>query len=109
MTPEFQQKLASRISDYRSWAAGKLEWSGRLVKYSGVQFVGAIDLAPDEIEDEITGLTCEGFNVDWNEHDGKVYLRAWEYPGPEPVWHLVFAEEDLADVKAILREAGFDV
>jgi hypothetical protein len=109
MTPEFQQKLDAQLAAYRLWASDKIGWSGRLVKYSGVELVGAIDIEPDEIEEEIIGLASEGFRLDWNEHAGKVYLCAWEYPGPEPTWNLAFAEENLADVQAILREAGFDV
>jgi hypothetical protein len=90
--------LDAKVAEYRAWSIGKPIATGRLVKYTGVQFAGAIDVPADELEEEVTGLVCEGFYVNWREHAGRTYLCAWEYPGPEPEWHLVFAEKDLADI-----------
>jgi hypothetical protein len=45
----------------------------------------------------------EGFQVDWSERQQRVYLRVWEFGGPEPEWPKVFAEQPLVDVAALLR------
>jgi len=107
MTPEFQAKLDTKLKEYRSWAHGRSVAVGRLVQYCGLQFMGAVDVAPEELEEQISGLVCEGFHVDWAEHNERTYLRVWEHPGPEPSWDLTFAEKDLLDVQAILRKSGF--
>jgi hypothetical protein len=98
MNSEFQAKLDAKIKEYRSWAHNKSVAVGRLVQYSGSEFLGAVDVAPEELEGQIVGLECEGFYVDWAEYNERIYLRVWEYPGPEPNWDLVFKEKDLMDV-----------
>lgn len=64
--------------------------------------------APAEVEPSVEGLVCEGFNVDWVEHCGRLYIRVWEFGGPEPAWGKVLAEQPLADIAELLREAGHD-
>ena len=54
------------------------------------------------------GQRGEGFYVDWTEHENRLYLRVWEFGGPEPEWSKVFAEVPLADVDELMRRAGFD-
>ena len=99
MNFEFQTKLDDKIKEFRFWVDGRSVAVARLVQYSGIEFLGAIDVAPKELEEQIVGLQCEGFYVDWAEHNERIYLRVWEYPGPEPNWELVFEEKDLMDVQ----------
>jgi hypothetical protein len=98
MNSEFQVKLDAKLKEYRAWAHGRAVAVGRLVQYSGIEFVGAIDVAPEELERQICGLVCEGFHVDWAEHNDRTYLRVWEHPGPKQSWDLAFDEKDLMDV-----------
>jgi hypothetical protein len=49
---------------------------------------------------------CEGFYVDWAAHERRIFLRVWEFGGPEPEWSTVFAERPLADIDAVLRKSG---
>lgn len=104
----FRAKLNAKLAAYRNWFGGRSVHSCRLVHYCGVTCV-AKTLPLEEVEREIEGLVCEGFYVDWAEHDARLFLRVWEFGGPEPEWAKVFAEEPLADVDALLRQAGFDV
>ena len=60
--------------------------------------IGALDVPLGEMESQIQGLLGEGFHVAWADHHDLVYLRVWEYPGPEPAWLNVFSEKSLADV-----------
>ena len=43
-----------------------------------------------DVEARIEGLVCEGFYVDWAEHESRLFLRVWEFGGPEPDWPSVF-------------------
>lgn len=94
----FQTKLDNKLSAYRAWSAGRKLSHCRLVQYCGVDLVGALDVPLGAVETRITGLVCEGFYVDWTEHNGRLYLRVWEYDGPEPNWTNVFAEKPLVRV-----------
>ena len=105
MDDAFRSGLDAKLADLRAWA-GSHRFSGcRFVQYCGFERVGALDLAPAEAEAQVVSLLCGGFRVGWAEHDGRLYLRVWEFDGPEPPWPKVFAEEHLADVGAIVREA----
>ena len=105
MDDTFRAKLESRLDAFRQWARGR-DFSGcRLVQYLGMEKVGSLDVTLVQVESQIEGLVCEGFRVDWAEQDSQMYLRVWEADGPEPPWSKVFAEEHLADIDAILREA----
>jgi hypothetical protein len=101
MTPEFAAKLATKLSDYRHWALGRHFNSVRLVQYCGVEMVGARDIALSEVEQQISGCTCEGFGVEWAEQNQRLYLCVWEpwdQPGTAPDWSKVFIESsDLVD------------
>ena len=70
----------------------------RLVQYFGNVMIGAVDIAPEEVMEQIRGLLAEAFCVDWSEHAGRVYLRVWEFDGPEPEWKKVYEEASLAEL-----------
>ena len=50
---------------------------------------------PPELIPDMIRKWKEGFYVVWNEKDGKLYLKVWEYGGSEPPWEKVFLEEDV--------------
>lgn len=102
MTPEFAAALDAKLQDYRAWAASRSAAVGRLVMYEGVHFMSAIDVPHDELEDEVEGLFCSGYRVDWSEHLHRIYLVAWEEAGPVLPWAQVYAETDLVDIQALL-------
>ncbi len=57
----------------------------------------------NNVEQEIEGLISEGYYVEWAAHRKKLYLRVWEFDGPEPYWPKVFAEQPLVDIDELLR------
>jgi hypothetical protein len=67
------------------------------VQYSGVDLVGCRDVAPGETEHQIEGLLREGFYVGWGVKGRRLFLRVWEYGGPEPGWPKVYSESPLID------------
>lgn len=75
----------------------------RLVEFSRAQILEATDVPLQDVEGRVTLFVCKGLLVDWVYRNQLLYLRASERSGPVPSWERVFAEEDLADVKAILR------
>jgi hypothetical protein len=105
MDDAFRAKLELCIGNFRHWAQGREVSGCRLVQYVGVDLLGAIDIPLGKVESQIEGLVCEGIRVAWAQQGRLMYLRAWDGDGPEPAWSKVFAEEPLADVEAILREA----
>ena len=80
----------------------------RLVQYGCVEFVRALDIAPADIEGQVTECVCEGFSVDWVCRNEVLYLRACLSDGARPSWERVFAEGDLAHVRSILGDAPFE-
>ena len=108
MDDQFRAKLDAKLNAYRAWFAGRAFRSCRLVHYCGIDLVGAKSLSIPEVESEIEGLVCEGFYVDWAEHEARLYVRVWEFGGPEPEWSKVVAEVPLADINELLRQAGLD-
>jgi hypothetical protein len=102
MSPEFAAALKAKLSAYLSWAGNRPAVPGRLVKYEGVQFAGAIDVPADELRDEVEGLFREGYRVDWSEHLARIYLLAWEGADDTPPWELIYQEQDLVDIQALL-------
>ncbi len=103
MTDAFHSRVLARLAAYRGWSAGRGLTGCRLVHYCGVELLGAQDLPPGEVEPRIEELVCEGFSVDWAEHQGRLFLRVWEFGGPEPTWPKVFAEQPLTDIDELLR------
>ena len=73
---------------------------------AGVECVGGRDLVLAEVGHQIEGCLAGGFYTDWSESNGRLYLRVWEFDGPEPPWPSVFAEDHLADIDEILRRAA---
>lgn len=108
MDEESRAKLDAKLAEFRSWSLGRGLTSCRQVHYCGVDLVGVKSLPLLEVESEIQSLACEGFYVDWREFEDCLYLRVWEFGGPEPQWSKVFAEVPLADVDELLRQIGID-
>lgn len=104
MDDGFGAKVESRLGAYRNWTDGRDLRNCRLVQYVGVEMLGANDVPLGDVESQIQGLVCEGFQVDWAPDCNRMYLRAWESGGPEPPWPRVLAEEHLADIDGILIE-----
>lgn len=102
MTPEFAEALKAKMDAFLSWSSHRPAAAGRLVKYEGVQFVGAIDVPFDELSEEVEGLFCEGYALDWSEHLGRIYLVAWEATDPVVPWELIYQEKDLVDIKVLM-------
>jgi hypothetical protein len=90
MTPEFQQLLDRRLGDYRRWADGRSFSSARLVQYCGYDEPATLDIELSEVEDQITGLICEGYRVDWNIRGERMFLLVWESREEPPPWNEVF-------------------
>jgi hypothetical protein len=86
---------AARLSEYRRWAPQQHFDGCRLVQYASIDLVGTLDVPVAGIESQIEGLLAEGFHVDWAIHQGRLYLRVWEQPGPCPDWGHVFAERSV--------------
>ena len=95
MTEDFRRELDAKLNAYRDWSVSRKLTSCRLVQYCGIELAGAIDVPMNEVEQQIRGLVCEGFYVDWMERDSQLVLRVWEFGGPEPDWPKVFAEQPL--------------
>jgi hypothetical protein len=95
---DFRARLDAKLDTYREWFAKRKISNCRLVQFCGVEMIGALDIPLSEIQDRIEGLLCEGFYVDWAEDRGRLYLRVWEYGGPEPDWPNVFREESLTNL-----------
>lgn len=107
MPPRLAGSFAARLAAFQAWLALHPFSHCRLVQYSGVDLVGAMDVEPSDVEAQIAGLLAEGFRVDWLDRDQKLFLRIWEGRCPEPGWDAVLAARPLADVAAILKSAGF--
>jgi hypothetical protein len=80
----------------------------RVVQYRGADFRGALDVAVADIENQVAGSVGDGFLVDWVCRNEVLYLRVAESAAPGPSWERVFAEDEMGDVRSILRDAGFD-
>ena len=107
MRPEFASKLEMQLSAYRNWAGLRAVSSCRLVHYAGVGAPSAVDVSPEDIEQVLARCIIEGYLVDWNAVDERVHLAVQEPGCPMPSWEKVFSEEELVDVDALLRAAGF--
>jgi hypothetical protein len=108
MKPDFKAKLGKSLAAYRQWAATREFTSCRLVHYCGVDKPHATDVPLNRVVEQIAGCLAEGFRVAWHAEAGSLYLSVQEPDGPVPPWSKVLAEEPLADVDQILRDAGFD-
>src|SRR5262245_28563342 len=92
MNEEFLSKLNAKLESYRAWCEGRVFKSVRLVQSCGNDLVGAIDVLIGDVESQIEGLVSEGFYVDWAQHEHQLFLRVWEFGGPDPDWPSVIAE-----------------
>ena len=92
MDDTFRSKLQAKLADYRAWQKRRRLSACRLVQYCGVDLIGVHEVPLTQVETRIQELVCEGFFVDWDDRQGKLYLRVWEYPGPEPDWSKILVE-----------------
>jgi len=108
MIPGFPVQVEARLVALRQFLALCIPslHGARLVEYRGVDLLGAVDVALADLETQVTRSLSEGQRVDWLCRNGRLYLRTFAADAPAPSWERVFAEEDVADVRAILREAG---
>ena len=95
MDAAFRSKIEKKLAEYREWSCSRRLSRCRLIHYVGLDLVGAIEIATSEIEAQIEGLVCDGFYVDWEENNGTLYRRVWEFDCPVPDWPSVFAERPL--------------
>lgn len=109
MTPELRAQLDAKLFSLRQFLSAcppRLD-GVRLVQYCGVDLLGTSDVALEDLEAQVAGSMCEGLRVDWVCRNEFLYLRVFAGDGPVPSWERVFAEEELANVRSILRAAGF--
>ena len=107
VTPEFERKLKQTLNAFEAFARGRPLARGRLVLYAGVNKPNVRDLSPTDFRKAIAEWLGQGYVVGWHCRDDCLYLYAQEPGCPVPAPEKLFAEEELADVSAILRAAGF--
>lgn len=98
MNEEVQNKIESAKKSFNEWQVRHQCSSARLVQYCGVEHVGTIAVAIDDVPNQLEGLIGEGFYVDWMNQGDEIVMRAWEYGGPEPDWGKVFLGQDLEEI-----------
>lgn len=108
-SPEFLAKLEQRLTEYRNKVGPALPQRCRLVQCAGAEKPNGLDIAPAQVEHEISFALAEGFVVDWLFENSVLYICTQEPGCPVPPWDKVKVEEALINVDALLREAGFDI
>lgn len=106
-TPAFVARLDQTLQRYRTAAATRVADRCRLVQYCGVDRPYGLDIDTSRIEYEISFHLAEGLLVDWHFADQVFYLCTQEPGCPMPMWDQVKAEQAMADVDALLKDAGF--
>lgn len=108
--PEFRADVDARLVALRQFlSALPFKLRGvRLVRYRGADFLGIDDVALEDLEGQVAASVREGRRVDWLSRNALLYLRVSPSEGPAPSWERVFAEQDLADARSVLKEAGWD-
>ena len=76
----------------------------RLVRYSGGDLRREGYVALSELEPQVAACMREGLSVDWLYRNAVLYLRVFDGNGPAPSWERLFAELDLAEVRALLDD-----
>jgi hypothetical protein len=89
----FRLNIRSKLRDYREWSKARKLTGCRLVRYSGPDLVETRDILLAQVERQLESFQWRGFQVDWAEHEGRLYLRAWEVGGPEPDWAEVVSSK----------------
>lgn len=107
VTPEFERKLQRALGEFDAFLRGCTVTRGRFLLYAGVNKPNVWDLDPSEFHAALAEWLAEGYVVGWESNGGCLYLYAQEPGCPIPSAEKLFAEEELADVEAILRAAGF--
>jgi hypothetical protein len=87
----FRLNFQAELEDYREWSKGHAFTTCRLLQFEGLNLEEARDIPLARVERELEQFQWRGFNVDWAEHQGRLYLGAWQVGGPEPDWTKVFA------------------
>lgn len=108
-SPEFLAKLKQRLNEYRNTAGSCLPQRCRLVQYAGGDKPTGVNIAPAQVEHEISFALAEGLVVDWLLENSALYICTQEPGCPTPPWDKVKSEEGLVDVDALLRGAVLDV
>lgn len=80
---------------------------GRFLLYAGVNKPNASNLEPSDFRAAIAERLGQGYAVGWECNGECLYLYAQEPGCPLPSPDKLFSEEELADVEAILKAAGF--
>jgi hypothetical protein len=82
----FHVKVQMKLSDYREWSTARTFSGCRFLRYSRLNLVEARDIPVAEVERQVEGLMYRGFQVDWTEHQGRLFLRVWAFGDPGPDW-----------------------
>jgi hypothetical protein len=89
----FHEQVETRLRDFRQWSTPRSFSGCRLAQFRQHDLVGVREIPLIEAGHHIEALMQQGFQVDWAEHQGQLYLRAWEVGGPEPEWAKAFGEQ----------------
>lgn len=74
----------------------------RLGQYAGLDKLNGLDIAPAQIEHEISFALAEGLVVDWRLENSILYIYTQEPGCLAPPWDNVKADKALIDVDALL-------
>lgn len=102
------EQVEVRLRALRQFLAGcppNLQ-AARIVQFTGMDFLGTVEVPLAEVEGHVAASVRDGSAVDWVWRNEVLYLRALVPGGAVASWERVFAEQELADVKSILRDAG---
>jgi hypothetical protein len=88
----FQEQVDTKLRDFRQWSTPRSFTGCRLVQFRQLELVSVREIPLVEAGNHVEALMQQGFQVDWTEHEGLLYLRAWEVGGPEPDWATVYAK-----------------
>ena len=78
----------------------------RVFRYGDADLLDTIDIAVADVDGVIAASMADGLAVDWVYRNALLYLRVFEADRQPPSWERVFAQQDLADVRAILLRSG---
>lgn len=93
-----KQKIAVEL-----WASSLHTDSIFAVQYSGPEMVFTFPIPIQDIGDQVHGLICEGFHIQWNIIEDEPLLCIWEYPGPKPEWPEVKNRNHLVEIPEQFR------
>lgn len=76
----------------------------RVFRYGGADLLETFDIPMADVGGQIAGAMGTGRSVDWVYRNALLYLRVFESGQQPPSWERVFAQHDLADVRALLGD-----